>query len=93
MTQRVKSPVWAIVLLLICLVLRFCDSLLFGEGSMQKNFPRKHTSRQGGTGKLKIIVKLPAEAKAGVADSVSGNLTSSGRRQSSRITPPAKTAY
>jgi len=39
MTQRVKSPVWAIVFLLICLILRFCDSWLFGERHRQKNFP------------------------------------------------------
>jgi|GEM_PF-2934456 len=39
MTQRVKSPVWAFVLLLICLILRFCDSWLFGEENKKRNFP------------------------------------------------------
>jgi hypothetical protein len=39
MTQRVKSPVWAIVFLLICLILRFCDPWLFGEENVKKNFP------------------------------------------------------
>ena len=40
MTQRVKSPVWAFVLLLICLILRFCDSWLFGEENAKRNFPQ-----------------------------------------------------
>ena len=40
MTQRVKSPVWAVVLLLICLILRFCDSWLFGEENKKRNFPQ-----------------------------------------------------
>lgn len=39
MTQRVKSPIWAVVLLLICLILRFCDSWLFGEDNAKRNFP------------------------------------------------------
>ncbi len=70
MTQRVKSPVWAIVLLLICLILRFCDSWLFGEESMQKNFPRERGSQQGGTGNVKMKLKRPG-VKAGLADSSS----------------------
>ena len=40
MTQRVKSPVWAIVMLLICLILRLCDSWLFGEENAKRNFPQ-----------------------------------------------------
>lgn len=69
MTQRVKSPVWAIILLLICLILRFCDSWLFGEQNMQKNFPRKRNSQQGSTEKVKMNVKRPV-SKAGVTDSL-----------------------
>jgi hypothetical protein len=69
MTPRVKSPVWAIVLLMICLILRFCDSWLFGEESRRKNFPRERSSRQDNAGKRKVNGKKPG-AQARVTDSL-----------------------
>ncbi|WP_157504431.1 hypothetical protein [Dyadobacter beijingensis] len=39
MRKEVKSPVWAIVLLAICLILRFCDPWLFHEKRTVKRHP------------------------------------------------------
>jgi hypothetical protein len=72
MTQRVKSPVWAVILLLICLILRFCDSWLFGEENKKKNFPHYQRFRPSNYRRVETNIVGPRpERKARLPDSVS----------------------
>lgn len=71
MTKQVKSPVWAIVLLLICLILRFCDSWLFGDANTKRNFPHYQRFRPSHYRRIEPgVTHDEMEGRAAAADSM-----------------------
>lgn len=45
MNCTAKSPIWAKIMLAICVILRFCDPLLFEEKNTGKTVPEQVTGK------------------------------------------------